>query len=108
MIVCLLLGPLLGCLSSFVRLLRGSSRHLFAMLTLAFADRLVGRVPVVIVTGSDAGLGVWPEMGGGAWSFYWLSIATAAVAVPASSCSRRSVALRRRATLLRSGYRHRP
>src|ERR1700744_5998585 len=86
MIVCLLLGPLLGCLGAavcgfFAVQLSGVY---FAMLTLAFAQ-IVWSIAFqwVAVTGGDNGiLGVWPEK----WAaspahFYWLSLGVAALAV---------------------------
>jgi branched-chain amino acid transport system permease protein len=88
MIVCLLLGPLLGALGAavFGFFAVQLSGVYFAMLTLAFAQ-IVWSVAFqwVEVTGGDNGiLGVWPEK----WAsspahFYWLSLAIAALAVAA-------------------------
>src|SRR6516225_3595702 len=86
MIVCLLLGPLLGCMGAAVFgffAVRLSGVY-FAMLTLAFAQ-IVWSIAFqwVSVTGGDNGiLGVWPE----GWAasparFYWLSLGIAALAV---------------------------
>jgi branched-chain amino acid transport system permease protein len=88
MIVCLLLGPLLGCLGAaiFGFFAVQLSGVYFAMLTLAFAQ-IVWSVAFqwVAVTGGDNGiLGLWPEKwAAGPASFYWLSIAVAASAVAA-------------------------
>src|ERR1700744_3877745 len=86
MIVCLLLGPLLGCLGAavFGFFAVQLSGVYFAMLTLAFAQ-IVWSIAFewVSVTGGDNGiLGVWPEK----WAaspahFYWLSLGVAALAV---------------------------
>jgi branched-chain amino acid transport system permease protein len=86
MIVCLLLGPLLGCLGAavFGFFAVQLSGVYFAMLTLAFAQ-IVWSIAFqwVEVTGGDNGiLGVWPEH----WAaspahFYWLSIGVAALVV---------------------------
>jgi branched-chain amino acid transport system permease protein len=83
MMVCLLLGPLLGCLGAaiFGFFAVQLSGVYFAMLTLAFAQ-IVWSIAFqwVELTGGDNGiLGVWPE----AWAasaahFYWLSLAIAA------------------------------
>jgi branched-chain amino acid transport system permease protein len=88
MLLCLALGPLLGCLGAAlfgfftVRL----SGVYFAMLTLAFAQ-IVWSIAFqwVTVTGGDNGiLGVWPESWAASPShFYWLSLAIAALAVTA-------------------------
>ena len=88
MIVSLLLGPLLGLLGAavFGFFAVQLSGVYFAMLTLAFAQ-IVWSVAFqwVSVTGGDNGiLGVWPA----AWaaspaSFYWLSLAVAALVVMA-------------------------
>jgi branched-chain amino acid transport system permease protein len=88
MIVCLLLGPLLGCLGAavFGFFAVQLSGVYFAMLTLAFAQ-IVWSVAFqwVGLTGGDNGiLGVWPERWAGSPShFYWLSLAVAALAVGA-------------------------
>jgi branched-chain amino acid transport system permease protein len=86
MIVCLLLGPLLGCLGAAVFgffAVRLSGVY-FAMLTLAFAQ-IVWSIAFqwVSVTGGDNGiLGVWPERWASSPShFYWLSVGIAALAV---------------------------
>ena len=86
MIVCLLLGPLLGLLGAavFGFFAVQLSGVYFAMLTLAFAQ-IVWSIAFqwVAVTGGDNGiLGVWPEK----WAaspahFYWLSLGIAALAV---------------------------
>ena len=86
MIASLLLGPLLGCLGAavFGFFCVQLSGVYFAMLTLAFAQ-IVWSIAFqwVAVTGGDnAILGVWPDK----WaaspsSFYWLSLAIAALAV---------------------------
>ena len=86
MIVSLLLGPLLGCLGAavFGFFCVQLSGVYFAMLTLAFAQ-IVWSIAFqwVAVTGGDNGiLGVWPEKwAAGPASFYWLSLAVAALAV---------------------------
>ncbi len=78
MIVCLLLGPLLGCLGAavFGFFAVQLSGVYFAMLTLAFAQ-IVWSIAFqwVSVTGGDNGiLGVWPERWASSPShFYWLS-----------------------------------
>src|SRR5689334_2327338 len=84
MIVCLLLGPLLGCMGAavFGFFAVQLSGVYFAMLTLAFAQ-IVWSIAFqwVEVTGGDNGiLGVWPEK----WAaspahFYWLALAVAAL-----------------------------
>src|SRR5256885_14279907 len=86
MIVSLLLGPLLGLLGAAVFgffAVQLSGVYL-AMLPLAFAQ-IVWSIAFqwVAVTGGDNGiLGVWPEKGAaGPGSFYWLSLAVAALAV---------------------------
>jgi branched-chain amino acid transport system permease protein len=86
MLVCLLLGPLLGCLGAaiFGFFAVQLSGVYFAMLTLAFAQ-IVWSIAFqwVSVTGGDNGiLSVWPE----AWvaspsHFYWLTLGIAALAV---------------------------
>ena len=79
MIVCLLLGPLLGCLGAavFGFFCVQLSGVYFAMLTLAFAQ-IVWSIAFqwVAVTGGDNGiLGVWPDKwAAGPASFYWLSL----------------------------------
>jgi branched-chain amino acid transport system permease protein len=88
MIVCLLLGPMLGLLGAavFGFFAVQLSGVYFAMLTLAFAQ-IVWSIAFqwVSVTGGDNGiLGVWPEK----WAaspahFYWLSLGIAALAVAA-------------------------
>src|ERR1700690_336960 len=88
MIVCLLLGPLLGLAGAilFGFFAVQLSGVYFAMLTLAFAQ-IVWSIAFqwVGVTGGDNGiLGVWPER----WAaspvhFYWLSLGVAALAVAA-------------------------
>src|SRR5256714_1201656 len=86
MIVCLLLGPLLGCLGAagFGFFAVQLSGVYFAMLTLAFAQ-IVWSIAFqwVAVTGGDNGiLGVWPERWAASPShFYWLSLGVAALAV---------------------------
>ena len=86
MIVSLLLGPLLGLLGAavFGFFAVQLSGVYFAMLTLAFAQ-IVWSIAFqwVAVTGGDNGiLGVWPEKwAAGPASFYWLSLAVAALAV---------------------------
>ena len=88
MIVCLLLGPLLGCLGAavFGFFAVQLSGVYFAMLTLAFAQ-IVWSIAFqwVTVTGGDNGiLGVWPERWASSPShFYWLSVGIAALAVAA-------------------------
>src|SRR6266581_8148943 len=88
MLLCLLLGPLLGCLGAaiFGFFAVQLSGVYFAMLTLAFAQ-IVWSIAFqwVTVTGGDNGiLGVWPEKwAAGPASFYWLSIGVAALAVAA-------------------------
>src|SRR6201991_1504158 len=88
MIVCLLLGPLLGCLSAavFGFFAVQLSGVYFAMLTLAFAQ-IVWSIAFqwVTVTGGDNGiLGIWPERWAASAShFYWLSLGVAAIAVVA-------------------------
>jgi branched-chain amino acid transport system permease protein len=88
MILCLLLGPLLGLFGAavFGFFSVQLSGVYFAMLTLAFAQ-IVWSIAFqwVTVTGGDNGiLGVWPER----WAaspphFYWLSLAVAALSVAA-------------------------
>src|SRR6202035_1493093 len=86
MILCLLIGPLLGSLGAavFGFFAVQLSGVYFAMLTLAFAQ-IVWSIAFqwVEVTGGDNGiLGVWPETWAAAPAhFYWLSIAVAALAV---------------------------
>jgi branched-chain amino acid transport system permease protein len=86
MIVSLLLGPLLGLLGAavFGFFAVQLSGVYFAMLTLAFAQ-IVWSIAFqwVTVTGGDNGiLGVWPDKwAAGPASFYWLSLAIAALAV---------------------------
>jgi branched-chain amino acid transport system permease protein len=86
MIVSLLLGPLLGCLGAavFGFFCVQLSGVYFAMLTLAFAQ-IVWSIAFqwVAVTGGDNGiLGVWPDKwAAGPATFYWLSLAIAALAV---------------------------
>ena len=88
MIVCLLLGPLLGLLGAavFGFFAVQLSGVYFAMLTLAFAQ-IVWSIAFqwVAVTGGDNGiLGVWPEKwAAGPAHFYWLSLGVAALAVAA-------------------------
>ena len=88
MLVCLLLGPLLGCLGAavFGFFAVQLSGVYFAMLTLAFAQ-IVWSIAFqwVEVTGGDNGiLGVWPEKWASSPShFYWLSLGVAALAVAA-------------------------
>jgi branched-chain amino acid transport system permease protein len=88
MIVCLLLGPLLGALGAavFGFFAVQLSGVYFAMLTLAFAQ-IVWSIAFqwVEVTGGDNGiLGVWPEKWASSPShFYWLTLAVAALAVGA-------------------------
>ncbi|MBK3664011.1 ABC transporter permease [Bradyrhizobium diazoefficiens] len=84
MIVCLLLGPLLGCMGAavFGFFAVQLSGVYFAMLTLAFAQ-IVWSIAFqwVSVTGGDNGiLGVWPEKWAASPShFYWLALGVAAV-----------------------------
>src|SRR5215475_1388165 len=86
MIMCLLLGPLLGCLGAVVFgfFAVQLSGVYFAMLTLAFAQ-IVWSIAFqwVEVTGGDNGiLGVWPEKWAASPShFYWLTLGIAATAV---------------------------
>src|SRR3984893_2814842 len=88
MIVCLLLGPVLGLAGAavFGFFAVQLSGVYFAMLTLAFAQ-IVWSIAFqwVEVTGGDNGiLGVWPETWAAAPAhFYWLSIGVAALAVAA-------------------------
>src|SRR5437588_3374543 len=88
MLLCLLLGPLLGCLGAAVFGLFAVqlSGVYFAMLTLAFAQ-IVWSIAFqwVAVTGGDNGiLGVWPEKWAASPShFYWLSLGIAALMVAA-------------------------
>ncbi|HEY0909002.1 MAG TPA: branched-chain amino acid ABC transporter permease, partial [Bradyrhizobium sp.] len=88
MIVCLLLGPALGCLGAavFGFFAVQLSGVYFAMLTLAFAQ-IVWSIAFqwVAVTGGDNGiLGVWPEKWASSSShFYWLSLGVAALVVAA-------------------------
>jgi branched-chain amino acid transport system permease protein len=86
MLLCLLLGPLLGCAGAaiFGFFAVQLSGVYFAMLTLAFAQ-IVWSIAFqwVSVTGGDNGiLSVWPE----AWAaspqrFYWLALGIAALVV---------------------------
>ncbi|MGX1141824.1 branched-chain amino acid transport system permease protein [Bradyrhizobium ottawaense] len=84
MIVCLLLGPLLGCMGAavFGFFAVQLSGVYFAMLTLAFAQ-IVWSIAFqwVSVTGGDNGiLGVWPEKWAASPShFYWLALGVAAL-----------------------------
>src|SRR5436190_210469 len=84
MIVCLLLGPLLGCLGAavFGFFAVQLSGVYFAMLTLAFAQ-IVWSIAFqwVSVTGGDNGiLGIWPEKWAASPShFYWLALGVAAL-----------------------------
>lgn len=84
MIVCLLLGPLLGCMGAavFGFFAVQLSGVYFAMLTLAFAQ-IVWSIAFqwVNVTGGDNGiLGVWPEKWAASPShFYWLALGVAAL-----------------------------
>lgn len=85
MIVCLLLGPLLGCLGAavFGFFAVQLSGVYFAMLTLAFAQ-IVWSIAFqwVSVTGGDNGiLGVWPEWASSPSHFYWLAVGVAALVV---------------------------
>jgi branched-chain amino acid transport system permease protein len=88
MLLCLLLGPLLGVAGAavFGFFAVQLSGVYFAMLTLAFAQ-IVWSIAFqwVEVTGGDNGiLGVWPEKWAASPShFYWLSIGIAALAVAA-------------------------
>ncbi len=88
MIVCLLLGPLLGLLGAavFGFFAVQLSGVYFAMLTLAFAQ-IVWSIAFqwVAVTGGDNGiLGVWPAAwAAGPKSFYWLSLGIATLVVAA-------------------------
>src|SRR6202023_2473253 len=88
MIVCLLLGPLLGLAGAavFGFFAVQLSGVYFAMLTLAFAQ-IVWSIAFqwVALTGGDHGiLGVWPEKWAASPShFYWLSIGVAALSVAA-------------------------
>ena len=88
MLLCLLLGPLLGVLGAavFGFFAVQLSGVYFAMLTLAFAQ-IVWSIAFqwVELTGGDNGiLGVWPEKWAASPShFYWLSIGIAALAVVA-------------------------
>jgi branched-chain amino acid transport system permease protein len=86
MILCLALGPLLGCLGAavFGFFAVQLSGVYFAMLTLAFAQ-IVWSIAFqwVELTGGDNGiLGVWPEKWAASAShFYWLSLGVAALVV---------------------------
>src|SRR6266581_4636172 len=86
MIVCLAFGPLLGLFGAaiFGFFAVQLSGVYFAMLTLAFAQ-IVWSIAFqwVGVTGGDNGiLGVWPAAwAAGPASFYWLSLAIAALAI---------------------------
>src|SRR5258708_35818575 len=86
MILCLLLGPLLGLVGAavFGFFAVQLSGVYFAMLTLAFAQ-IVWSIAFqwVEVTGGDNGiLGVWPEKWAASPShFYWLAIGVSALAV---------------------------
>jgi branched-chain amino acid transport system permease protein len=88
MVVCLLIGPLLGLLGAavFGFFAVQLSGVYFAMLTLAFAQ-IVWSIAFqwVSVTGGDNGiLGVWPAAwASGAASFYWLSLGIAVLVVAA-------------------------
>src|SRR6476469_9473744 len=88
MLLCLLLGPLLGVLGAavFGVFAVQLSWVNFAMVSLAFAQ-IVWSIAFewVSVTGGDNGiLGVWPEKWAAAAShFYWLSLGVAALAVAA-------------------------
>ena len=88
MIVCLLVGPLLGLLGAavFGFFAVQLSGVYFAMLTLAFAQ-IVWSIAFqwVAVTGGDNGiLGVWPAAwASGAANFYWLSLGVAVLVVAA-------------------------
>lgn len=84
MIVCLLLGPLLGCMGAavFGFFAVQLSGVYFAMLTLAFAQ-IVWSIAFqwVSVTGGDNGiLGLWPSSWAASPShFYWLALGVAAL-----------------------------
>jgi branched-chain amino acid transport system permease protein len=86
MIVCLALGPLLGCLGAavFGFFAVQLSGVYFAMLTLAFAQ-IVWSIAFqwVEVTGGDNGiLSVWPSSWAASAShFYWLTLAIAALVI---------------------------
>ncbi|MGJ4916893.1 ABC transporter permease [Bradyrhizobium sp. HKCCYLRH2060] len=86
MIVCLLLGPLLGALGAavFGAFAVQLSGVYFAMLTLAFAQ-IVWSIAFqwVAVTGGDNGiLGLWPEKWAASPShFYWLALGVSAFVV---------------------------
>jgi len=86
MIVCLLLGPVLGLLGAavFGFFAVQLSGVYFAMLTLAFAQ-IIWSIAFqwVTVTGGDNGiLGVWPEKWAASPShFYWLAVGVAALVV---------------------------
>jgi branched-chain amino acid transport system permease protein len=86
MILCLALGPLLGCLGAavFGFFAVQLSGVYFAMLTLAFAQ-IVWSIAFqwVELTGGDNGiLGVWPEKWAASAShFYWLSLGITALVV---------------------------
>jgi len=88
MIVCLLIGPLLGLLGAavFGFFAVQLSGVYFAMLTLAFAQ-IVWSIAFqwVEATGGDNGiLGVWPEKWAGSPShFYWLALGIAVLMVAA-------------------------
>lgn len=88
MIVCLLLGPLMGAMGAMVFGIFAVqlSGVYFAMLTLAFSQ-IVWSIAFqwVGVTGGDNGiLGVWPEKWAGSPShFYWLSLGVATLVVTA-------------------------
>ncbi|GLH81362.1 ABC transporter permease [Bradyrhizobium sp. SSBR45G] len=88
MIVCLLLGPLLGAAGAavFGAFAVQLSGVYFAMLTLAFAQ-IVWSIAFqwVAVTGGDNGiLGLWPEKWAASPShFYWLALGVSAVVVSA-------------------------
>jgi branched-chain amino acid transport system permease protein len=85
MILCLVVGPLLGCIGAavFGFFAVQLSGVYFAMLTLAFAQ-IVWSIAFqwVTVTGGDNGiLGIWPEKWVASPShFYWLSLGIAALA----------------------------
>jgi branched-chain amino acid transport system permease protein len=86
MLLCLALGPLLGCLGAavFGFFAVQLSGVYFAMLTLAFAQ-IVWSIAFqwVELTGGDNGiLGVWPEKWAASAShFYWLALGIAALVV---------------------------
>jgi branched-chain amino acid transport system permease protein len=86
MILCLMLGPLLGCLGAavFGFFAVQLSGVYFAMLTLAFAQ-IVWSIAFqwVEVTGGDNGiLGVWPSSWAASAShFYWLTLGIAALVI---------------------------